>query len=93
MEQGPTVIDLGCRSSGLFYWLNILDKLRGARLHLIDATITMSPRLPEALGARPGPPADVVPVYVAVMAGTTTVSSAAANPVVARQAQLLVVSG
>ena len=83
MEQGPTVV------FGLFRRLNILDKHRGAHLRLAGLAVTASPG---ALGALPGPPAGVVPVWDGLMAGTMAFSIAGANPVVAQRAQSLAVS-
>jgi len=84
MEQGPTVGDFG-----VFCQLNILDKHRDAHLRLVGLAVTASLG---ALGALPGPPAGVMPVWDGLMAGTMAFSSAGANPVVARRAQSLAVS-
>jgi hypothetical protein len=77
MERDPTVSDLGCRPSGLFHRLNVLDKHRGGHLCLAGVVVTTSLG---ALGVRPVTPVGVMP---ALMAATTALSSAVANPVVA----------
>jgi hypothetical protein len=77
MERGPTVGDLGCRPSGLFHRLNVLDKHCGGHLRLEGVVMTASLG---TLGVRPVTPAGVMP---ALMAATTALSSTVANPIVA----------